>query len=301
MTPFFSTTFSTIILTNLALIAFAANSILCRMALGSENASAWGFTAIRLSSAAAMLIVILSAQRFYLIKKNPDSLKAVSTEKGSIISAICLVIYALGFSLAYLSLDTATGALILFSAVQLTMMAWGIYQREHLRRLQWLAFLIALLGFIYLMSPSATLPSSSAAGLMALSGMAWGVYSIRGKTTLSPLRATGFNFIYSLIAVPILFIIAVMAKESLNLHTILLACASGALASGVGYSLWYWALPNLKSSQAAIVQLCVPIIAAILGFVVLFEPITGRFLLASGVILGAVLIFLISRPKILIG
>lgn len=246
-----------------------------------------------------MLIIILSTQRVYLSKKNPSSLKALSTEKGSIISAICLVIYTLGFSLAYVNLDTATGALILFSAVQIIMIAWGIYQKEYLSRLQWLAFLIAILGFIYLIWSNTEMPSLFAALLMAISGAAWGVYSIRGKSARSPLRSTGFNFIYSLIAVPVLFIIAIITQETLSLNTILLASVSGAIASGLGYSLWYLALLNLKNAQAAIVQLCVPIIAAILGFIVLAEPITGHFLLASGIILGAVLTFLISRPKIL--
>ncbi|GHD28379.1 hypothetical protein GCM10016272_07600 [Psychrobacter glaciei] len=233
---------------------------------------------------------------------NPQN-KAILKDKGSWLSSLSLVVYALCFSIAYVELDTGTGALILFSAVQLTMIGWGIYKKEQLSALQWLAFIVAVAGFVYLMLPSAAVPSVLAATLMAISGVAWGIYSIRGKTCVSPLRATGFNFIRSLVAIPLLLIIGMVYLKNMPLATIsiegiLLACASGAIASGMGYSVWYMAMPLLKSTQAAVVQLCVPVLAAILGVVFLSEQLTLPFILASAVILGAVLVFILNKKTL---
>lgn len=297
--------------TVIALIAFAANSLFCRMALADGHIDAWSFTIIRLLSAAACLGIIMTIHAYQLRQhvREPDSIShaAILNDKGSWLSSVSLVIYALCFSIAYVELDTGTGALILFSAVQLTMIGWGIYKKEQLRGLQWLAFIVAVAGFVYLMLPSAAVPSLLAAVLMAISGAAWGIYSIRGKTCVSPLRATGFNFIRSLIAAPILLVIGMnyldnMGLENINLGDItikgvFLACASGAIASGIGYSIWYMAMPLLKNTQAAVVQLCVPILAAILGVVFLSEQLTMPFVIASSVILGAVLVFILNREK----
>ena len=297
------------IYTIIALIAFAANSLFCRMALAGGYIDAWSFTIIRLLSAAVCLIVVMAihAHRLqrYALDAEHSSVDAVLNDKGSWLSSISLVIYALCFSIAYVALDTGTGALILFSAVQLTMISWGIYKKEQLSALQWLAFIVAVAGFVYLMLPSAAVPSPNAAALMALSGAAWSVYSIRGKSCLSPLRATGFNFLRSLIAVPILLLIGLLYLEDMgskNIHLnnittegILLACASGAIASGLGYSIWYTAMPLLKTTQAAIVQLCVPVIAAVLGVIFLSESLTLPFVIASAVILGAVLVFTLDK------
>ena len=185
------------------------------------------------------------------------------------------------------------------------MIGWGIYKKEQLSVLQWAAFIVAVAGFIYLMLPSAAIPSPLAAILMTISGIAWGIYSIRGKTCASPLRATSFNFIRSLIAVPILLLVSLYYLDNMGLATvnlngvttkgILLAGASGAIASGIGYSIWYTAMPLLKNTQAAIVQLCVPILAAILGVVFLSEQLSLPFVVASTVILGAVLTFTLSK------
>lgn len=277
--------------TTLALIAFAANSLLCRMALAQGYIDAWNFTAIRLVSAAVCLAAILLVSA----KKAPAVAAPSQQETGSWLSSISLVIYALCFSIAYVELDTGTGALILFCAVQLTMIGWGIANKERLSSVQWAAFIIALIGFIYLMLPSAAVPSLIPALLMSLSGIAWGIYSIRGKVCYSPLRTTSFNFFRSLLILPLLLITGFSVITELNWQGILLACASGALASGVGYSIWYLALPLLKSSQAAIVQLCVPVLAALAGVLFLDEQLTTRFIIASGVILGAVLVFLLAK------
>lgn len=294
--------------TIIALVAFAANSLFCRMALAEGYIDAWSFTIIRLLSAAACLGIIMTIHTYHLrrqaAKLSSISTDAILNDKGSWLSSISLVIYALCFSIAYVALDTGTGALILFSAVQLTMIGWGIYKKEQLSILQWMAFIVAVIGFIYLMLPSAAVPSLMAATLMAISGVAWGVYSIRGKSCVSPLRATGFNFIRSLIAIPILAFVGIylgdiavnnFSLDHITTKGIVLASASGAIASGMGYSIWYTAMPLLKNTQAAVVQLCVPVLAATLGVVFLSEPLTMRFVVASAVILGAVLVFILNK------
>ena len=297
-----------------ALIAFAANSLLCRMALADGAIDAWNFTVIRLLSGAACLGLIMMAQAHYLRRNSlkrtslkQNSLKrtalkqtgnfdpTVLTDRGDWLSAINLVVYALCFSVAYQALDTGTGALILFAVVQLTMIGWGVYNKEPLNRIQWLALLIALIGFVYLMLPSAATPSLSGALMMAISGAAWGIYSIRGKTCVSPLRTTGFNFLRSLVAVPILALIGMSYLSTISMTVVILAVASGAIASGIGYSMWYVAMPLLKTTQSAVVQLCVPVLAAIMGAVFLSEQLTLEFIIASSVILGAVLVFVLNK------
>ena len=298
--------------TVIALIAFAANSLFGRMALAAGYIDAWSFTIIRLVSAAVCLAIIMTVYTYRLRRQalnlGSTSYEAILNDKGSWLSSASLVIYALCFSIAYVELDTGTGALILFSAVQLTMIGWGIYKKEQLSVLQWAAFIVAVVGFIYLMLPSAAVPSLLAATLMAISGVAWGIYSIRGKSCVSPLRATGFNFIRSLVAVPILLLIGMVYLDNIGLENIdlgnitikgiLLACASGAIASGMGYSIWYMAMPLLKNTQAAVVQLCVPVLAAILGVVFLSEQLTMQFVVASAVILGAVLVFILNKKTV---
>ena len=299
-----------------ALIAFAANSLLCRMALADGAIDAWNFTAIRLLSGAACLGLIMMAQAHYLrrnslkrtslkrtdlkrtdLKQTGNLDPAVLTDKGDWLSAISLVVYALCFSVAYQALDTGTGALILFAVVQLTMIGWGIYNKEPLNRIQWLALLIALIGFIYLMLPSAATPSLSGALMMAISGAAWGIYSIRGKTCVSPLRTTGFNFLRSLVAVPILALIGMSYLSTISMTGVMLAVASGAIASGIGYSMWYVAMPLLKTTQSAVVQICVPVLAALMGVVFLSEQLTLEFIIASSVILSAVLVFVLNKKQ----
>ena len=297
--------------TIIALIAFAANSLLCRMALAEGAIDAWNFTAIRLLSGAACLGLIMLLQAHFLkrtrlkqsslkqtaLQQTGSVDKTVLKEKGDWLSAISLVIYAICFSVAYQALDTGTGALILFSAVQLTMIGWGIYNKERLNGVQWLALLIALIGFIYLMLPSAAMPSLSGALIMAISGIAWGIYSIRGKTCVSPLRTTGFNFLRSLVAVPILALIGMSYLSTISMTGVILATVSGAIASGIGYSIWYVAMPLLKTTQSAVIQLCVPVLAAIMGVVFLSEQLTLEFIIASSVILGAVLVFTLNKDQ----
>ncbi len=291
--------------TIIALIAFAANSLLCRMALAEGYIDPWNFTIIRLLGGAVCLAIIMSVHQHRLQQpttpnKDTDVLKdPILKDKGSWLSSISLVIYALCFSLAYMELDTGTGALILFAAVQLTMIGWGIYQKEQVSTIQWVALLIAFAGFVYLMLPSAAVPSLFDAMIMAISGIAWGIYSIRGKACVSPLRATGFNFIRSLVAIPLLFLIGINYLTGISTEGVILASVSGAITSGVGYSLWYVAMPLLKSTQAAVVQFCVPVLAAIAGVLFLSEQLTLRFIIATIVILSAVSVFVLTKqtPK----
>lgn len=286
-----------------ALIAFAANSLLCRMALANGYIDPWCFTVIRLLTGAICLAIIMAIQQWYLKRQlafepnnqNTALINTALTEKGSWLSSLSLVIYALCFSLAYVELTTGTGALILFAAVQFTMIGWGIYQKEQLSLIQWLALVIAFAGFIYLMLPSAAVPSLFGAIIMMISGIAWGIYSIRGKACASPLRATGFNFTRSLVALPLLGLAGMHYLAQMSITGILLASVSGAVTSGIGYSLWYVAMPLLKSTQAAVVQFCVPILAAIAGTLFLSEPLTLRFMVASLTILGAVLVFMLCK------
>ncbi|WP_352337803.1 DMT family transporter [Psychrobacter sp. 16-MNA-CIBAN-0192] len=290
-----------------ALIAFAANSLLCRMALAQGYIDPWHFTAIRLLSAAACLGLIMLIQRYLPILltvinrpkaaiPNRVNINVINVdETGGWFSSLCLLIYALGFSVAYVALETGTGALILFCAVQFTMMGWGIYKKELLNPVQWFAFIIAVAGFVYFLLPSATTPSPLSALYMAVSGVAWGIYSIRGKACALPMQATGFNFIRSLVALPLLLLGAVSAHNIISIEGILLACASGALASALGYSLWYMTMPLLTNTQAAVVQLCVPIIAAVMGMIFLAEPLTLRFIITSAVIVGAILLFVVAQ------
>ena len=281
-----------------ALFAFAANSLLCRMALTEAHSDPWSFTIIRMLSAAVLLGIIVVIQ--YIVANNSVSTsQAFLKDTGSWWSSICLMVYAFAFSIAYIDLDTGTGALILFTAVQLTMIGWGIYQKERLSRLQWIALFIAIIGFISLMLPSSTVPSLTSASIMFLSGVAWGIYTIRGRSSLSALQGTAFNFIRSLLIIPALLLVRLTRVSDLANSTatgIFLACMAGAITSGLGYSIWYSVLPSLKSAHASVVQLCVPILAAVMGVVFLFETVTMSFLIASSIILGAVLVFTVSKP-----
>ena len=177
------------------------------------------------------------------------------------------------------------------------MIGHSVFNKEPLSKVQWGALFVAFAGFIYLMLPSATVPSFLPAMLMAISGVAWGIYSILGKSCRSPLQATSFNFLRSLILVPILVLVVALDWQAVSATGICLAIASGALASGVGYSIWYVALPKLKSSQAGVVQLTVPVLATIAGVLFLDEQLTTRLIIASALILGAVLVFLMAKKR----
>ena len=270
-------------LTCTALLGFAANSLLCRMALGPGTIDAASFTTIRLLSGAVVLVL--------LARTTSDSGNA---ERGSWLSGVALFGYAVAFSFAYLRLGTGTGALILFGAVQATMIGWGLFSGERPRPAEWIGLAIALGGLVVLTLPGLTAPDPLGAALMAVSGIGWGVYSMRGRGIANPLRATAGNFVRTL---PLAAICSLLAFSSFEVSPsgVLLACASGAIASGIGYSLWYAALRNLSATRAAIVQLSVPVLAAAAGIAVLGEVVSHRLLVAGAVILGGVAVAVLGK------
>ena len=273
------------LLTTLAMLAFAANSILCRLALGNNEIDAASFTSIRMISGAITLAILLWI-------KLPHSKKEFN-----LLSSIALFAYAICFSFAYIDLSTGTGALILFGTVQLTMIVFGLFHGEKPTVTMWLGMFLASAGLIYLMLPGIDAPSFSGAMLMTCAGLAWGVYSLRGKSTNNPIASTTWNFIGT---VPIAVITSVIFISTFNVTTngIVLAALSGALASGIGYVIWYAALPYLSWTSAAIVQLSVPMIAAFGGIVFMSEILTTRLLIASAATLGGIaLVIYVKKPK----
>jgi drug/metabolite transporter (DMT)-like permease len=271
------------VLTLSSLVAFAANSVLCRLALGARSIDAYSFTAVRLGSGALALLLLNTWRQPLSLATN-----------GSWPGALFLVLYALPFSLAYVRLNTGTGALLLFAAVQLTMIGSGLRSGERLRPFEWLGFVGAVSGVVYLVFPGFTAPNPMGAALMIAAGVSWGVYSVIGKTAGDPGSVTAGNFQRAaLLVVPA----AVVAWPwlSLSFRGVLLAAASGVLASGLGYTAWYAALKYLPVTRAALVQLSVPVIAAAGGVIFLGEAITIRLISASAVILGSVVLPIAKR------
>jgi len=274
----------TIFYTLAALLAFAANSILCRMALGESSIDAISFSAIRLASGAITLFIFVNISRKH----------ALSYKRANRISAAMLFLYVVAFSLAYLSLDAGTGALILFGAVQMTMVFGAIRSGETPGGVEWLGIAIALAGLVYLLLPGLSAPSPVGASLMLASGMAWGVYSLRGRQTKQPLEDTASNFIITL---PIIAVVSLMSIPWMHASTegVVLAVLSGALASGTGYVIWYMALSGLTTTRAAVVQLSVPVLTAIGGVIFLMETISERLILSSIMILGGIWLTIIGH------
>lgn len=264
--------------TSFALVAFAFNSILCRMALRGGEADAAGFTAVRLASGAVALIVIS-----YFFGKG----RGGNTRRGNWLSAFFLFAYATCFSFAYLGLTAAAGALILFSSVQFTMISVALFRGERPGGLEWVGLLIALGGLVYLVLPGLAAPPLFAFLLMAAAGVAWGIYTLRGRGSSDPLGDTTGNFIRS---VPMIALAAIPFRSQLHLSPrgTILAILSGAIASGVGYTVWYFALKHHSSTRAAVLQLSVPMIAAFGAVLLLSEPMTTRLLIAAGLILGGI-------------
>jgi drug/metabolite transporter (DMT)-like permease len=272
------------ILTLLAMIAFAGNSLLCRLALKETAIDAASFTFIRISSGAIALGLIVSVR------------KGTWGKAGSWLSALALFAYGAAFSFAYISLSAGTGALLLFGAVQATMIMWGLRRGEPLRMRQCVGLAIALGGLVLLLLPGLSAPPVGGALLMLCAGIAWGIYSLRGKNAGDPASATAGNFLR---AVPLAAVLSVALLPWARLDRVGIACAilSGAIASGVGYAIWYTALPGLKAANAATVQLSVPVLAAVGGILFLGESITLRFLFASVAVLGGIAIVVIEKRR----
>lgn len=262
--------------------AFAGNSLLCRLALKQTSIDAASFTSIRIISGAMALWLIVR------IRKEPRG------KAGSWPSALALFAYAAAFSFAYISLPAGTGALLLFGAVQATMILWALRRGERPRWQQSLGLVLALGGLVALVFPGLSAPPFAGSLLMLAAGVAWGVYSLRGKNAGDPAAATAGNFLR---AVPLAVVLSVVLLPWARLDRAGMgyAALSGAFASGVGYAIWYTALPSLKAASAATVQLSVPVLAAAGGILFLGEPVTLRFLLASVAVLGGIALVMIER------
>ena len=273
-------------LTVLALVAFAGNSVLCRLALADSSIDAASFTTVRLVSGAIALLIILGA----------TSRGTRPASYGSWMSAAMLFLYAACFSFAYISLDTGVGALILFGMVQATMVAGALMAGDRPTVAEWIGWLLAIGGFVYLVSPGLSAPSPGGSALMAIAGIAWGVYSLRGRNESFALAGTTFNFVRS---VPLILVVSAFSLQDLHLTTngVVLAILSGAITSGVGYAVWYTALQSISSIQAAMVQLSVPILAAGGGILLLSESVSLRLIVSSLLILGGIFLAIFGKTK----
>ncbi len=276
-TPFYTT---------FALVCFALNSLLCQLALGAETIDAASFTTIRLISGTATLAVI-----YYFFDKKRENIII-----GNWLSAFFLFAYAICFSFAYINLTTATGALILFGCVQATMIISALVKGERPKILEWLGLLLALGGLIYLVFPGLASPPFFSSALMALAGIAWGFYTLRGRGSANPLAETSGNFVRT-VPMIILASLPFLSKIHLSQKGIIFAVLSGAIASGIGYSVWYFVLKFHTATRAAILQLSVPALAGLGGVIFLSEIISLRLLSATILILGGISLAIFGKRK----
>ena len=286
------------ILTSLAMIAFAGNSLLCRLALKQTGIDAASFTFIRIVSGAGALWLIFNVRKTFAPADRFSNSSLITAHfslprSGNWPSALVLFTYAAAFSFAYVSLSAGTGALLLFGAVQATMIFWGLRRGERLRALQLFGLVLASGGLVALLFPGLSAPPLGGSILMLGAGVAWGIYSLRGKAVSDPVTATAGNFLRAVLFAALLSI-TLFPWGNLDRAGIGYAILSGALASGMGYVIWYAALPSLKAASAATVQLSVPVLAAAGGILLLGEPLTLRFVVASIAVLGGIALVVIG-------
>ena len=274
-------------LTTITMIAFGANSIFGRVALEGDAIDPSNYSFIRLLSGAIMLAILVGAS---------SGVSKKSLSHGNLISAFCLFAYAAAFSFSYVNIETGVGALILFACVQAVIIGWALFKGDRPSLFEWLGIVIAFSAFIWLVSPGLEAPDPIAAALMAISGIAWGAYSLRGKSSSDPLKATAGNFLLS-VPMGLVLLFITISSSQITLYGVILAIASGAITSGMGYALWYKVLPQLTATRASIVQLTVPVVAGIGGLIFLSEPLTFRFVLASALILGGVAISIVMKAN----
>jgi drug/metabolite transporter (DMT)-like permease len=273
-----------ILLTTLAMLAFAANSVLARLAFATAGAEPMSYTGIRLASGALVLFALLAVR---LAPLKPA---------GSWPAAAALFGYAIAFSVAYLMLGAGTGALILFASVQLGILGWAIYRGDRPGPLEWLGLALAFAGFVWLVAPGLVAPDPLGAALMVASGLCWAAYTLMGRGSSSPLGDTAGNFVRTLPLAAIVILAGILAHPP-TLGAAAYAVASGAIASGLGYAIWYAALPMLTRTRAAIVQLTVPAIAALGGIVFIGESLTPRLLVATLAIIGGIALALLTAAR----
>ncbi len=273
-----------LLLAALAMLAFAGNSLLCRLALKSSSIDAASFTSVRLLSGAVVLALIVRLR------------SGAFSQSGDWPSAWALFVYAAGFSAAYLQLNTATGALLLFGAVQLTMIAVGLWRGERLQALQWTGLAGACVGLVEMLLPGLASPPWRGSLLMVCAGVAWGVYSLRGRGKGDATAVTAGNF-WRAALLALLLSLVTLGSAHVEPIGLLYAVASGALASGLGYSIWYTALRGLSPTTAASIQLTVPALAALGAVAFLGEPVTLRLSVTSVVILGGVALVIWGKAR----
>jgi drug/metabolite transporter (DMT)-like permease len=296
-----------LILTLLAMIAFASNSLLCRAALKQTSIDPATFTFVRIFSGSVALWLIVQTRRKLIVDRPASPLvdsssdsspvtRHSSLQNGNWASAIALFVYAAGFSFAYVDLSAGTGALLLFGAVQATMILWGFRKGERLDAIQILGIILALIGLVVLVFPGISTPPLSGSIFMLAAGVAWGIYSLRGKTAENATAATAGNFLR---AVPLAAVISLIALRQTRFDSlgVTYAIISGAFTSGLGYVVWYAALADLKATSAATVQLSVPVLAATGGILLLGESINLRYLIASIAVLGGIALVIIERQR----
>jgi drug/metabolite transporter (DMT)-like permease len=291
------------------MIAFASNSLLCRAALKQTNIDAASFTFVRIFSGAVALGLLMNVRRRVLVDRTVTPLgqgfscsSAVTRHSllryGNWLSALALFAYAVGFSFAYTSLSAGTGALLLFGAVQATMILWGLHEGERLSTIQIVGFVLAVTGLVVLVLPGLSFPPLNASILMLGAGIAWGIYSLRGKRETNPANVTAGNFVRALPFVALVSII-MLPWNHLDSLGMTYGVISGGITSGLGYVIWYSALQGLTAARAATLQLSVPVLTATGGIVLLSEPITLRYVLASIAVLGGIaLVVATPHPKI---
>ena len=281
--------FRTVFLSLLALIAFAGNSVLCRLALTEPSIDPASFTLARLLSGIAALWVLL-------VLKNIKAPSKSEQANGSWLSAFMLLAYAALFSYAYVSIDTATGALVLFGSVQIALIVISLIKGHKLKLGEYAGVLLALSGFVYLVLPELQKPSLSGFIMMSIAGIAWAMYTVGGQGSSNALRDTAFNFLRTTPLVIVLLFVT-LSSFSLTPYGVGLAVASGAITSGLGYAIWYAALPSLTTTQAAVIQLFVPVIAAFGGTLFANEAITLRLTIAAALVLGGIMLVIMAKRK----
>lgn len=291
----------TITLTALAMTAFAANSLLCRRALGDGLIDPATFTAVRIASGAVVLLGLLQLRG--TPRDQPGAGAAAGATASSVdrtlpdhLSPVMLIVYAAGFSYAYLRLDAGTGALVLFGMVQVTMFTASVRSGVRPSFVEWGGLVAAMGGLAWLVAPGLSAPDPVAAGVMALAGIGWGVYSLRGRGTTDPIRRTARNFAGAVPAALLLLgVHAIVADLMVDRVGLILAVASGAITSGVGYVIWYAALPGLSAVRASLVQLSVPVITAVLAIPLLGESVSPRLLVGGGLVIGGIAAAILGR------
>lgn len=285
-------------LTVLALCAFAGNSLLCRAALAHTSIDAHTFTWLRLFSGAVFL-TLLGVARANQVAASNSKLALPTSATTAWKSAAALWLYAAGFSLAYVGMPAATGALILFGSVQITMTSWGLLRGERFVASQWAGYLLAITGLLWLLLPGASAPPLGSALLMAAAGAAWGAYSVFGqRATQPPVKASASNFRLSVLPATALLVLALLTDSAhIDAAGAAYAAASGALASGAGYAIWYRVLPSLGAAQAASLQLSVPIITAAAAVVLLGEALSATLVVSSIAVLGGIALVMKGHAK----